>query len=89
MSQKSKAMIPMDKIMDFLEGHLGVTSEIVYHDLTLPYDQTIVDIRNGKITGRTLGGCGSNLGLEVIRGTQRNWDRFYTFRRTAEGFTYF
>lgn len=71
--------------MDFLEGHLGVTSEIVYHDLTLPYDQTIVDIRNGKITGRTLGGCGSNLGLEVIRGTQKNGDRYNYITHTKNG----
>ena len=31
-------------LMDMLEQHFGVTSEIVLHDLTRDYDHTIVDI---------------------------------------------
>ena len=69
-------MIPIKKVLDLLEAHLGATSEIVYHDLTRPYEHTIVDIRNGYITGRSVGGCGSNLGLEIIRGTKHNGDEF-------------
>ncbi len=75
-SEDQEPMIPIKKVLDLLEAHLGATSEIVYHDLTRPYEHTIVDIRNGYITGRSVGGCGSNLGLEIIRGTKHNGDEF-------------
>lgn len=77
--------IPLKKVLDIIEMHLGSNTEVVYHDLTLPYDQTIVDIRNGKITGRTIGGCGSNLGLEIIRGTIKDGDRFNYITHTNTG----
>lgn len=58
------------QFMDFLKVQFGDTCEIVLHDLTNGYEHTIVDIRNGHITGRKIGDCGSNLGLEVLRGTE-------------------
>ena len=42
--------------------------EFVLHDLTLDYEHTIVDIRNGEITGRKIGDTGDILGLQVLRG---------------------
>lgn len=78
-------MVAIDKIMLLLEQHLGSTSEIVYHDLSMPYDHTIKDIRNGEITGRVVGGCGSNLGLEVMRGTVANGDKFNYITHTKNG----
>lgn len=75
-SEQEEPMIPVRKVLDLLEQHLGATSEIVYHDLTRPYEHTIVDIRHGYITGRSVNGCGSNLGLEIIRGTKHNGDEF-------------
>lgn len=83
--QDSKISFPVSKILDLLEHHLGDTSEIVYHDLTKPYEHTIADIRNGGITGRQVGGCGSNLGLEVIRGTVKNGDKFNYITHTKGG----
>lgn len=77
--------ISIKQVMDLLEQHLGSTSEIVYHDLTKPYEHTIVDIRNGYITGRRVGGCGSNLGLEVIRGFKKNGDKFNYITHTKTG----
>jgi predicted transcriptional regulator YheO len=35
-----------------------------------------VDIRHGHITNRKIGDCGSNLGLEVLRGTVQDGDQF-------------
>ncbi|MDR3284208.1 MAG: helix-turn-helix transcriptional regulator [Treponema sp.] len=64
------------KIMTLLEQHLGNKCEIVLHDLTKEYSSTIVDIRNGHITGRKVGDAGSNLGLEVLRGTVQDGDQF-------------
>ena len=40
------------QILDLLEAHFGSSVEFVVHDLTLNYEHTIVDIRNGEITGR-------------------------------------
>lgn len=64
------------KLMSMLEQHLGPNCEIVLHDLTESYDHTIVDIRNGHVTGRKIGDCGSNLGLEVLKGTVKDGDRY-------------
>jgi predicted transcriptional regulator YheO len=64
------------QVMDLLEQHMGYNCEIVLHDLTGDYDRTIVDIRNGHITGRRVGDCGSNLGLEVLRGTVVDGERY-------------
>ena len=77
--------ISIKKVLNLLEQHLGCTSEIVYHDLTKPYEHTITDIRNGYITGRRVGGCGSNLGLEVIRGIKKDGDKFNYITHTKTG----
>lgn len=53
-------------ILDLLENHLGQNCEIVLHDNTQAYEHSIVDIRNGHVTGRKVGDCGGNWGLEVL-----------------------
>ena len=63
----------LNKILTLIELQFGSKCEVVLHDLTKPYDHTIVDIRNGYITGRKVGDCGSNLGLEVMRGHCQKW----------------
>ena len=45
-----------ERLMDMLEAQFGTNTEIVLHDLRKKYDRTIVDIRNGYITGRKIGG---------------------------------
>ncbi len=76
--------VSIDKVLSLLENHLGPDSEIVFHDLTLPYEHTIVDIR-GHLTGREIGGCGSNLGLEIIAAKEKNGDRFNYITHTKNG----
>ena len=56
-------------ILDLLENHLGQNCEIVLHDNTKEYEHSIVDIRNGHVTGRKVGDCGGNWGLEVLSHT--------------------
>lgn len=75
----------LKQMVDMLEQQFGSHCEVVLHDLSKPYDQTIVDIRNGYITGRSIGDCGSNLGLEVIRGTVRNGDKYNYVTHTRDG----
>lgn len=59
----------LGSIMDMMEAHFGKDVELVLHDLEADYEKTIIDIRNGEVTGRTVGDGGDNLGLEVVRGT--------------------
>jgi predicted transcriptional regulator YheO len=66
----------LDKVMTLLERHLGPKCEVVLHDLTGDYGSSIVDIRHGHITNRKIGDSGSNLGLEVLRGTVQDGDKF-------------
>ncbi|NLV59754.1 MAG: transcriptional regulator [Clostridiales bacterium] len=75
----------LTQIVNLLEQQFGSNCEVVLHDLSRPYDSTIVDIRNGHITGRRVGDCGSNLGLEVIRGTVKDGDKFNYFTTTKDG----
>ena len=74
-----------DRFMSMLEMQFGEQCELVLHDFTKDYSETIVDIRNGGITGRKIGDCGSNLGLEVICGTLKNGDRYNYITHTSNG----
>ena len=75
----------LKQVMDMLEAQFGNNCEIVLHDHLKPYDQTIVDIRNGHVTDRKIGGCGSNMGLEVLRGTLSDDDRYNYITYTNNG----
>lgn len=52
----------------------GSKSEIILHDLTSDYESTIIAIENNHLTGRKVGDCGSNLGLEILRQDVKNTD---------------
>lgn len=73
------------QVMNLIANQFGSSCEVVLHDLTKDYAHTIVDIRNGYITHRTIGDCGSNLGLKVLRGTVEDGDRFNYVTTTADG----
>ncbi len=85
MESINEQMPLLQSFMDMLEGHFGDELEIVLHDLTLNYEHTIVDIRNSHITGREIGDCGDNLGLEVIRGTIADGNRYNYVNHTKDG----
>ena len=74
-----------EQLMTMLEHQLGYDSEIVLHDLTGNYDHTIVAIRNGHITQRKVGDCGTNLGLEVLKG--KVGDQYNYIAHTKDGRT--
>lgn len=57
------------QVFDLLQNHFGEDVEFVFHDLALEYEHTIVDIRNGHVTNRAVGGTGDILGLDVLGGT--------------------
>lgn len=73
------------QIMTLIEEHFGKKCEIVLHDFTADRDRTIVDIRNGEITGRKIGGCATNLGLEIMNGTVPAEDQFNYITYAPDG----
>ena len=82
--QKDKELITA--ILDTLEKHFGENVEFVVHDLSLEYEHTIVDIRNGHVTGRKLGDTGDLLGLQALRyNHDRGADCFNTLTYAENG----
>ena len=67
MSPETKNLL--ESVMKLIAAQFGPKCEVVLHDWSKPYDQTIVAIENGNVSGRHVGEGGSNLGLEVMRGT--------------------
>lgn len=73
-------------IVDAIAKQFGVNCEVVLHDLTLPYDRTVVHIANGHVTGRKVGDSGTNMGLEVLRGGHaEDADRYNYINNTKNG----
>lgn len=73
------------QLLNLIAAQFGSKCEVVLHDLEKDYSSTIVDIRNGHITNRKIGGCGSNLGLEVLSGSVIDGDRFNYVTTTSDG----
>lgn len=74
-----------DALLQALAAQFGSHCEAVLHDLTGDYGRSIIKIANGHVTGRKVGDCGSNLGLEVLRGIDRKGDRFGYVTHTPDG----
>lgn len=51
--------------MDFLSGVLGDNAEIVMHDVS-DTDKSVVAIRNGHVSGRSVGAPATNLAMKFI-----------------------
>jgi len=75
----------LTQLIDMLEQQMGSNTEIVLHDLMTDYEHTIVDIRNGHITNRNIGDCGSNLGLQVLSGVIKDGDKYNYITHTKNG----
>lgn len=73
------------QIMDLLENHFGEQCEIVLHDNTKEYEHTIVDIRNGQVSGRQIGDGGGAWGLEVLSSEQTETHRYNKVMVSDEG----
>lgn len=60
-------MLPILKsIAKGITAQFGEKCEIVIHDLTDGYENTIVYIENGNISGRNIGDCASSIVLETL-----------------------
>lgn len=68
-----------------LAAHFGNKCEFVLHDYEKPYEATIVSIENGHVTGRSVGHCGTNTGLQALREKAKQGDRYNYFTQTKDG----
>lgn len=82
-----EALPLLKRIMKLISLTVGEKCEVVLHDWSKGYEQSIIAIENGHVTRRQVGDCGSNLGLEVMRGTIKDGDRFNYITKTSMGKT--
>lgn len=73
------------EIGECIARQFGKDCEVVLHDLTRSYDNTIVAIWNGHVTGRKVGGGGTDAGLSILRGTALPKDQYSYINKTKEG----
>ena len=85
MKKISDEMKMFKSLMKVIAFQWGEKCEVVLHDWSMGYESTIVAIENGGVTGRKVGDCGSNLGLEVMRGTVKDGDRYNYITHTKDG----
>ena len=75
----------IQKFMDLLEHHLGESCEVILHDYSKGPMHSIVDSRNGHVTGRSVGGCTTNIGFEILKGTVEAKDEFNYLTYASNG----
>ena len=75
------------EICECIAREFGSDCEVVLHDLMRPYDNTIVAIWNGHVTGRQIGGGGTDAGLAILRGTTKPMDQYCYINKTKDGRT--
>ena len=85
MKTLKEEMSTLTRIAKGIAAQFGKDCEVVFHDYTQSYESTIVLIENGHVTGRTVGDCGTNLGLEVLRGTVSDGDQYSYITQTKDG----
>lgn len=85
MKRVSEELPLLQRLMKGLAEHFGKNCEIVLHDYEQPYDNTIIAIEHGHVTGRKVGDCGTNLGLELLRGNESQGDRYNYCTQTKDG----
>ncbi len=85
MKTLKEEMSTLTRIAKGIAAQFGKDCEVVLHDYTQSYESTIVLIENGHVTGRKVGDCGTNLGLEVLRGTVSDGDQYRYITQTKDG----
>ncbi|MGU3472066.1 transcriptional regulator [Paenibacillus sp. D51F] len=85
MESVSKMLPLLRELAQGIAAQFGERCEVVVHDWSQPYESTIVHIEHGHVTGRKIGDPGTNLGLEVMRGTSEGGHRQNYVTRTKDG----
>lgn len=82
-----EALAVLQPVMRGIAEAVGRHCEVVLHDLRSSPDlgHTIIAIENGHVTGRTVGGPSTNLGMELLNDETSEHDDFGYRGRTADG----
>lgn len=72
----------MKAFTDNLGKLFGSKCEIIIHDFTSGYESTIVHIVNGEVSGRSIGGCPTNLFFEHLTELNNKMDDFSQYFST-------
>lgn len=78
----------LSRLVKMLASQFGPKTEVILHDHVYhDYNNSVVAIENGHITGRQIGDGGTNLGLEVIRKNtnKQTGDSYCYFTKTKDG----
>ncbi|WP_029423047.1 helix-turn-helix transcriptional regulator [Alicyclobacillus macrosporangiidus] len=77
----------LSSLVKGIANQFGKNCEVVLLDLSNFEERgsVIVAIENGHVTGRKVGDSGTNLGLEVLRGTDKEGDKYNYITQTKSG----
>ncbi len=83
-SEESKLL---SGVLDLIARHFGENVEVVLHDFSAGVNspQSLVDIRNGHVTGRKIGDCGSKHGMQAVKGEMIDGDIYNEIIYTEKG----
>lgn len=62
-------------IIQGLGRHFGPSCELVIHDYSNNFENTVIEIVNGKVTNRQVGDCATGIGLKIYQGEVISDDR--------------
>lgn len=72
-------------VMRAIAVAVGPQCEVVLHDLSQGLDQTILVIENGHLTGRSVGGSSTNLGLAALQSPDADPNAYGYKSTTSDG----
>ncbi|MDR2909288.1 MAG: helix-turn-helix transcriptional regulator [Oscillospiraceae bacterium] len=75
----------LGQISKALASHFGPECEVAVHDLTKGYENTIIAIENGHVTGRRVGDDASEIVLCALRNKTGAEDNIGYLSRTSDG----
>lgn len=83
-SEESKLL---SGVLDLIARHFGENVEVVLHDFSagVSSPQSLVDIRNGHVTGRKIGDCASKHGMQAVKGEMIDGDIYNEIIYTEKG----
>lgn len=83
-SEESKLL---SGVLDLIARHFGENVEVVLHDFSAGVNspQSLVDIRNGHVTGRKIGDCASKRGMQAVKGEMIDGDIYNEIIYTEKG----
>ena len=73
------------RIIKVIAMQFGQNCEVVLHDFSKPFEQTIVAIENGHVSGRNVGDCGTHLGLAIMQGVLSATDVYNNISHLKNG----